>query len=153
MLRLGESRLTWRLRLPLCCSIDQYSILLTHKNTSESFCVCVSYSSTASRLVRERWFESFLKLLLSLKRSHLSSLLISAALEWVRETLNCPFSSADCNKALLCAWVMGRYEGQNCPNNARKSGYPHQALITFNSSFPLKSHLHCSTCNSDPSDV
>lgn len=107
----------------------------------------------ASNMPCNQWFESFLKLLLSLKCSHLSSLLISAASEWVREILNCPFSLAECNIALLCAWVMACYEWRNCPNKARNPGSPHQAVITLSSSFSTMRHVHCCTCNSDPGGI
>ncbi len=107
---------------------------------SQEFVYPLKYSLLlASQMPRKQWFESFLKLLLSLKCSHLSSLLISPALEWVRETLNCPFSLAECNIALLCDWVMVCYEWRNCPNKARNAGFPHQALIMLNSNFPITS--------------
>lgn len=101
-----------------------------------------------SHMPRKQWFESFLKLLLSLKCSHLSSLLSSAAFKWVRETLNCLFTLAEYNIALLCAWVMVGYEWWNCPNKACKPGFPPQALIVLISSFSANRHIHRSTCNS-----
>ena len=64
---------------------DRHLISLIDDNSSESFHVYVTNSSVAlllgSQMPRERHFESFLKLLLSFKRPHLSSLLISPASE------------------------------------------------------------------------
>ena len=120
MLRLGDRRLC-KLQWLHCFPRDQYLVLLIHfvRFFLRVFvCQLTSYSLLASQMPLKQWFESFLKLLLSLERSHLSSLLIFPALQWVRETLNCPFSSAEYNIALLWAWVMVCYEWRNCPNKA-----------------------------------
>lgn len=100
-------------------------------------CQLASYSLLlASQVPRKQWFESFLKLLLSLKCSHLSSLLISPALQWVRETLNYTLSSSEYNIALLCAWVIVWFVWSE--NKACNPGFPHLAHHA------QRHHKHCS---------